>query len=299
MKQLYFQPRHRIRAVALLFFCMITLCNHSKAERPDSIGGLTKSDSLPSFMIPKEQIPEKMSIDPSYSETTNIISPQSYRYYSPNLSYNSPAINALQFKMPSTDIFSTETLSIYGSGSQQSILGLMGIESGRINAAAQFGPLTLTAWGGADKYGYFRGLQRSWTFGGTLMLTLSDRWSITMFGEYHSPIHPLTPAMAEMMKSSTFGGYASYNINDRWGVSVGAQATRSLVTNQWNAQPIVMPYYRINKSMSIGVDVGGILYNVAKDYIDSKKFNDVQRPAGAAPGGRPPVPTPPRFAPRR
>ncbi len=81
---------------------------------------------------------------------------------------------------------------------------------------------------------------------------------------------PLTPGMAGFANAPVIGGYASYNINDHWGISVGAKTTRSLVTNRWEAQPIVMPYYRVNDKVSIGADVGGIIYGLIRSYMDSR-----------------------------
>ena len=279
----------------ILLFAAASATLTANAEGPDTlnVAPFLTPDSLPSFMNPQQStglpqqstgLPQSAPL-PSMSEAL----------------LDDGRVHDLQpyhFSFPENPILAAwRGGALTASGASVNMPGLMGIESGRLSLGQKFGPLTLTAWAEANKYGYFRGLQTSYGFGGQIDYQINDRWSITAFGQYYSPIHPLTPAMAGYMATSNFGGYASYNINDRWGISVGAQATRSLVTNRWEAQPIVMPYYRVNKKVSIGIDVGGIIYNLAKDYISND--NSFGGNAGSAPIPRGvPRPTPPRVAPR-
>ena len=37
--------------------------------------------------------------------------------------------------------------------------------------------------------------------------------------------------------------------------------------NRWEAQPIVMPYFRFNGKDEIGLDIGGIMYNLLRSNI--------------------------------
>lgn len=179
--------------------------------------------------------------------------------------------------------------SISASGQTVSLTGMGAIERGRLSLIQRVGPVTLTAYGSASHYGYFRGMQTAFGFGGSIDWRISPRWSLTLFGSYSTPLHPLTPGMAGYMDAPNFGGYASYDINEHWGISVGAQATRSLVTNRWEAQPIVMPYYKINDKAAIQVDVGGILYNAIKDYSESRTGHRANPTIGRPVGGPPPV----------
>ncbi len=243
----------------------------------------------PSFMIPGG-ITDPTSVDlskPLLLPTYGV---------DPSLSLKSaPAMPSFSTAgLASPDIATWHGGSLSASSSFNSLPGMMGIESGMISLNQTIGSLSLSLWGGATHYGYFRGMQRSWDVGGSLNYRFNDRWSITLFGEYHSPLHPMTPGMAGYMGVPRFGGYASYEINDHWGISVGAQAQRSLVTNQWEAQPIVTPYYKFNDDVKIGIDVGGIIYNIAKDWIESSHGRPVGSPVIA-----PPRPGPPPVAPRR
>lgn len=179
----------------------------------------------------------------------------------------------------------------YASGSRSSLPGLIGIEQGNLGFSQSLGRFTLDAYASAAHYGYFRGLQTAYGFGGSLNYRLSNRISLTIFGSYYTDVHPLTPAMAAYMNSSNFGGYASFDINEHWGISVGAQAVHSNITNRWEPQPILAPYYKINGKAAFGLDVGGILYNLIKS-----KHGGYRR---GNPTIGPPVGGPPPVAPRR
>lgn len=280
-------PSHLVTVAVIA----VSVAAPARAERPDSIAGLTPPDSLPSFLVPGGTadpdgigLPTPLPLTPPHIGAATISG-----------SFKTPVLPSFDFSgLASPSLFSWRGGDLSAASYAISLPGMMGMESGRLNLTQRLGNLSLTLWGGADHYGYFRGMQTSWAFGGQLGYRINDRWSVTLFGEYHSPLHPLTPGMAGYMDVPRFGGYASYEINDRWGVSVGAQAQRSLVTNRWEAQPIVMPYYKINNDVKIGVDVGGILYNMARDWIEGSNGGPIGSPVIA-----PPRPGPPPVAPRR
>ena len=119
---------------------------------------------------------------------------------------------------------------------------------------------------------------------------------MTLFGSYYTSLNNattfrhagITPGMMGYTAIPNFGGYVDYSIGDRWGVKVGAQAYRSSMTNRYEAQPIVIPYYRLSKHAEIGVDVGGILYQLIKS--NQGKSHGNMNPTIAPPvSGPPPV----------
>lgn len=143
--------------------------------------------------------------------------------------------------------------------------GLMGVESGSVWIHQSIGALTLAASADAIKYGFFRGLETQYGFSGSLTYDFNDNLSATMFGSYHTAPHGfMTPAMMGYVAIPTLGGFMDWRINDRWGVKMGAQGYRSPINHQWELQPMVVPYFRLNKKTEIGVDVGGILYNLIR-----------------------------------
>ena len=183
-------------------------------------------------------------------------------------------------------IASLPGLEIAASGGSESLPGLAGIERGRLSVTAGVGPLTLSAWGGAEKYGYFGGLQTIYGFGGSLTYRISPRMSLTAYGSYFTAPRGMNPAIGGMMSMTTLGGYVSYDLSERWGVSVGAETTRSIFDGRWHAQPIVMPYYKVNENVSIGANIGGIAYGLLQNYIDSRNARRHRMPAALPPPRR-------------
>ena len=174
---------------------------------------------------------------------------------------------------PEPYIFRWHAGGLYGAAASVSMPGLMAVESGRLALEQDLGRFTLTAYGEALKYGYFRGLSTTYGFGGSLTYHASDRLSLTLFGSYYSPLRALTPAMAGYMNIPSVGAYADYSFSNRWGVKAGVQSYRSMVTGRWETQPIVMPYFKISGDHAIGVDVGGMLYQIIKSAASDSHNN--------------------------
>lgn len=158
--------------------------------------------------------------------------------------------------------------AIVGNTAMESMPGLMGRESGQIALVQNFGRFNIRAYGAAEKYGYYGSLSRTVGFGGSVSYQASDKVSITLFGSYYSPLRAPQGAIAGYVSVPRFGGFIDYSFNEHWGMEVGAQSYRSSLNGHWHTQPIVTPYYRINKHTKIGMDVGGILYNLLYHSTD-------------------------------
>jgi hypothetical protein len=177
---------------------------------------------------------------------------------------------------------------IIAAGGTNSMPGLMGMESAVLNYYQRVGRFMFTAYGSATKIGYFRGLSTQWGYGGSLTYQASDNLSFTAFGSYATKAGFSQPALLGYADYPSFGGYANIRFGQsRFGVKVGAQSYYGLGSKHWQSQPIVMPYYRLANGAELGIDVGGILYNVLSNAFDkSKGYN----PAMNAPNAAPPVP---------
>lgn len=262
----------------------------AQQERGDSLR-VERADTVPSYMLPVERV------NGGGASVDGIMSPgmEFTPEYMRDVSRLATDWHVHGVYVPTAGvagIASWQGGGLSANGGSMSMPGMMGVESGGLSLTQDFGRFTLMGGVTATKYGYFRGLQTDYSFHGSLGYRISDRWSVTVFGAYSTGLSPLTPAMAGYMNAPAFGGYVSYDINEHWGVSVGAQTTRSLVSNRWEAQPIVRPYYKVNKNVSIGVDVGGIMYNLIKDYVEGKHHR-------GSPVIGPPRQGPPPVAPRR
>lgn len=281
------------RSLAILIFIHIAaLSAFSQIEMPEKLRlPDAPEDSLPSYMRPVTAVGSPDSLSRSGLSTDFMLrkfeSTLKSSFYDQS---RFPAITSVDIGAPNFVGFNLWDGAQLGvSGSTTSFPGMMGIESGSISFTQQLGNLTVTAYGTASKFGYFRGLQTSYGFGGSVTYRINQRWFITAFGSYSTPLHPMTMGMAGYMNAPNFGGYASYEINEHWGINVGAQATRSLVTNRWEAQPIVEPYYKINGKAAIGIDVGGILYNAIRSYNENRQGYRANPTIGPPVGGPPPV----------
>lgn len=281
------------RAIAVALLLPIAAMMRGQTERPDSVSmTVSPADSVPSYMLPAEY-PEmpyraepRWEYSPEYIEAISAV----------RSSMSMPPIKSVRVDVPGVaNVASWQDGGITAQGSCSSLYGMAGVESGSVNLSQSFGPVTVNAYVSADKMGYFRGLRTSYGIGGSVDYRINDRWSVTVFGAYYTGSMPLTPGMAGFANAPVIGGYASYNINDHWGISVGAKTTRSLVTNRWETQPIVMPYYRVNDKVSIGADVGGIIYGLIRSYIDSRDNGH----GWGSPVIAPPRSGPPPVAPRR
>lgn len=259
--------------------------------------GSPEGDTIPSYMRPlplttpdssaMNLTPQQMAHIESLRHTLDMPS-----LFSPNTGYASTTPSRTYTAPGFVGFGLWNGAALHFSGSAASLPGLMGIESGSAGFTQRIGRLTIDAFASASHNGYFRGLQTVYGFGGSIGYRISDKLSLTLFGAYYTGADPLTPAMAGYMNSSAFGGYASFDFNDHWGVSVGAQTTRSTITNRWEAAPIVKPYYKFNRNVAVGVDVGGILYQIIQSYNSGYRHSNptIGPPTG---NGHPPV------APRR
>lgn len=167
--------------------------------------------------------------------------------------------------------------SAYADGSRQSLPGLMNINSASLNLSQTFGAVTVTAFGQAMKYGYFRGLTTTWGFGASATWRLSERVSITAFGSYYTGAGPRQPAMAGYTALPRVGGYVDWQFSERWGVRAGVQSYRT-ADSRWETQPIVEPYFKVSKHCDIGVDVGGILYQLVRSRGGGHRGNPTIAP---------------------
>ena len=287
-----------MKIIHLILLAISLVCGSAVAQeiptrlpgKPDSLPPIdADSSALPSYMHPVKKAPQSSPIE-------HELQLESVRRTLAMPSLFAPATDMTNmaprtFATPGQVVVRPwDGAAIAASGNLSSLPGLMNIERGQLTFSQQFGNFTLQAYASATHYGYFSGMQTAWGFGGSLNYRFNNHLSITVFGSYSTAVHPFTPAMAGYMDAPNFGVYLTYDINDRWGIDVGAQATRSLVTNRWEAQPIVMPYYKIDGKHKIGVDVGGILYNVFKNASESSNGHYRVNPTIGPPvGGPPPV----------
>lgn len=243
-----------MKSVLIAIFFIIPICSIAQIEAPDSL----RLDSIRHI--------ELTTASPSFG----YIAPTSVSGYNHILRSQTP-VPAESRVFHHKPIHPGEIASWYRGGisgftGSESLPGMMGIEQGRISLYQSVGNFTFTAYGEALKYGFYRGLRTSTGFGGSIGYMLNDNVSFTVFGSYYTSPGSMLPSMAGYTSIPMFGGYADFSLGDRWGVQVGAQSYRSVMTQRWETQPIVTPYFKLSKDTKIGVDVGGILYQLVHNY---------------------------------
>jgi hypothetical protein len=179
--------------------------------------------------------------------------------------------------------------ALVAAGQHEELYGLMNRDSAVLNFYQQFGNFTVTAYGSADKFGFFRGLATQWGYGGSLSYQLTDNLSFTTFGSYATNAHIYNPAMLGYASYPVYGAYANYRFGDsKFGVKAGVQRHYYPTAQRWETQPMVVPYYQIAPGADLGVDIGGILYNLIRSNKQSPNIGN-----GMSSGN--PTIAPPKF----
>lgn len=273
----------KLRNVILLALCLLpSLTATAQTEVTDSLLPDIEFRELPAMTDKPEYMKTPVTMSPVISRINDV---ENYKYH---------RIQPLHISMPADGrIAMWYNGGVFGAIAVNEMPGMMGIESGSITLVQQLGRFTFTTHADAVKYGYFNGLTTSYGIGGSLSYRINDRLSVTMFGNYYTPTGNVNPAMAGYISLPSFGGYVDYRFSERWGVKVGAQSYRTSDTGRWHTQPMVIPYYRLSEKAEIGVDVGGILYNIIRSSR-GKSFQNMGNPTIP-----PPVGGPPPVAPRR
>lgn len=153
--------------------------------------------------------------------------------------------------------------NFYGNGMQETLPGL-----GRVNQASFFYRYDLNDYfsiqAGVDavKYNFPKSVGQSLGVSGIVTYRPADRLHINVFGSY-------SPDNRYGFNRSAFGATVGYDFTDRFGMEVGAQRYYD-PQRGWQTVPIVTPYYKFNK-FDLGIDVGGILYEVLRSVIIDKR----------------------------
>lgn len=155
--------------------------------------------------------------------------------------------------------------------------GLMDIASGQLGIGQQFGNLTLYVGGVANKYGYLGGLHTQYGIEANATYRLSPQWSINAWGWYY-PGNSLPTMPGSLIAPMSIMGYfqstqfrltANYQVNGWLGIETGAKVEHLYGTNQYEALPVVTPYFTFgsgNRKVRVGIPVGEIMYRMLRNY---------------------------------
>ena len=154
--------------------------------------------------------------------------------------------------------------ALFGSGGQTSMAGI-----GRFNNAT-FGyqhifsdKLSLEARVNAMKINMSHITGQAFSTSGTFFYRPSERVTLKFFGSYDI-------GNSYGMSSHNYGATMAFDMTERFGMEMGVQRYYDAMRGRWETVPVVIPYYRFEK-FNLGMDVGGILFEILRQTVFEKR----------------------------
>ena len=154
--------------------------------------------------------------------------------------------------------------TLFGSGRQTSLPGIGRINEASLGYQHTFNQkLTLQLQANAMKINMTRMAGQAFSTSGALLYRPSERMAFKLFGSYDI-------GNSYGMSTSLYGATMSVDMSDRFGMEVGVQRYYNAMRGGWETVPIVIPYYHFEK-FTLGLDVGGILYEILRETVFNKQ----------------------------
>ncbi len=156
--------------------------------------------------------------------------------------------------------------TLSGSGGQTSVPGI-----GRFNEAALLYQhvlnqnLKFQLGMNAMKINMSHITGQTFTASGAMIYQATDRLAFKVFGSY-------AIGKTYGMTTHTYGASMSLDMSERFGMEVGVQRYYDSMRGRWETVPMVIPYYKFDK-FNLGLDVGGILYEILRSTVFESKGN--------------------------
>ena len=90
----------------------------------------------------------------------------------------------------------------------------------------------------------------------------SDRVTLKVFGSYDI-------GNSYGMSTHSYGATMSVDMSDRFGMEMGVQRYYDAMSGRWETVPVMIPYYHFDK-FTLGLDVGGIIYEILRNAVFDK-----------------------------
>lgn len=155
---------------------------------------------------------------------------------------------------------------IYGSGGQTSVPGI-----GRFNDAALMyrqvlsRNLSFQLALDAMKINMSHITGQAFNASGAFSYHLSEGVAFHLFGSY-------AIGNTYGMTTHRYGATVSADMSGRFGMEVGVQRYYNSLRGRWETVPVAIPYYKFDK-FKLGLDVGGLLYEVLRNAVFRDKMN--------------------------
>lgn len=155
---------------------------------------------------------------------------------------------------------------IFGSGRQTTLPGI-----GRFNEAslgyqhAFSSKLALQFSVNAMKINMPHLTGQAFSASGALLYHPSERVTLKLFGSYDL-------GNSYGMSTHSYGATVAVDMSERFNLEMGVQRYYDAMTGRWETVPVVIPSYRFNK-FTLGLDVGGIVYEVLRSLVFDRERN--------------------------
>lgn len=156
---------------------------------------------------------------------------------------------------------------LFGEGRQNSLPGIGRINEASLGYRHAFNQkLAFQLQVNAMKINMTHIAGQTFSTSGTLFYRPSERVTIKIFGSYDI-------GNSYGMSTHLYGGTLSVDMSDRFGMEMGVQRYYDAGRRRWETVPVVIPYYHFDK-FTLGLDVGGIVYEILRNVVfDKQKRN--------------------------
>ena len=153
--------------------------------------------------------------------------------------------------------------AVFGSGSQTSMAGIGHFNNASLGYQHIFNEqFELQVRANAMKINMSHITGQAFSTSGAFLYHPSDRVTFKVFGSYDI-------GNSYGMSTHSYGATMSVDMSDRFGMEMGVQRYYDAMSGRWETVPVMIPYYHFNK-FTLGLDVGGILYEILRDVVFDK-----------------------------
>lgn len=154
--------------------------------------------------------------------------------------------------------------ALFGSGAQTNVPGIGLFNNASLGYQHIFNDkFELLLQAEAMKMNMTHTTGQTFSTSGALLYHASDRVAFKVFGSYDI-------GNSYGMSTHSYGATISVDVSDRFNMEMGAQRYYDAMRGHWETVPVLIPTYRFNNNFKLGLDVGGILYEVLRNAIFDK-----------------------------
>lgn len=151
--------------------------------------------------------------------------------------------------------------AIYGTGEQSTVPGIGRFNEASLGYSHVFSDrFSLQVSANAMKINRINFAGQTFSTSGRFSYQASDRVAFNVFGSYNI-------GNSYGMSTDSYGATVSVVMSDRFRMEVGAQRYYNAMTGRWEIVPVAIPTYRFSNGFELGLDVGGIIYEILRSTV--------------------------------